>query len=271
MTQRKRQQKKWDTKYELIADLTITHDNRVLHRIRALRSFGSVHKGDLGGWIEHKRNLSHRGLCWVSGEAKVLGAGRVRGDAVLYGSVIVRDHGEVGGSAEILNDAEISENARIDGEAWVGGKAQIGGYARVRDHAAVYDEAAIYDNAVIDDDAQVHGTAEVGGKTHVGKGENLSSGRHLGKEAAPEPTKSTKKGAEPEQPTPLAPRRQGPSLVAEKPPNAPTHIAVAPVPAAAAQPPTGSSDDPLVSLRKQNEELKNLLQQVGTLIAAHHW
>ena len=39
----------------------------VLRRIKALRSFGDVKEGDLGGWIEKESNLSHEGNCWVYG------------------------------------------------------------------------------------------------------------------------------------------------------------------------------------------------------------
>ena len=36
-----------------------------LTQIRALRDFGAVKAGDLGGWIESEKNLSQGGDCWV--------------------------------------------------------------------------------------------------------------------------------------------------------------------------------------------------------------
>ena len=36
-------------------------DGHILHRIQALKNFGDVKKGDLGGWIEKEGNLSHNG------------------------------------------------------------------------------------------------------------------------------------------------------------------------------------------------------------------
>ena len=30
-----------------------------LHQIRAVRDFGAVHAGEIGGWIESEKNLSH--------------------------------------------------------------------------------------------------------------------------------------------------------------------------------------------------------------------
>ena len=34
---------------------------KILHRIQAVRDFGNVKTGDLGGWIEKEENLSHGG------------------------------------------------------------------------------------------------------------------------------------------------------------------------------------------------------------------
>ena len=39
-------------------------------RIRTLRLFGNIKAGDLGGFIENERNLSHTGSAWVRGEAQ---------------------------------------------------------------------------------------------------------------------------------------------------------------------------------------------------------
>ena len=67
-------------KYEL-TDETITHCGHTLHRIRALRDFGTIKKGDLGGFVESEGNLSHEGDCWVGGDAQVGGNAEVSGNA----------------------------------------------------------------------------------------------------------------------------------------------------------------------------------------------
>ncbi|GAA5111987.1 hypothetical protein [Bartonella jaculi] len=59
-------------KYEL-TDETIEIRGKTLHRIRALRDFSDVEKGDLGGYIEREGNLSHEDSCWVYYNAKVYG------------------------------------------------------------------------------------------------------------------------------------------------------------------------------------------------------
>ena len=56
----------------------------ILHRIQAVRDFGGVQKGDLGGWVESEENLSHDGDCWISSNGEVFGDGWVSGDGEVY-------------------------------------------------------------------------------------------------------------------------------------------------------------------------------------------
>ena len=67
-----------ERKYELTGE-TKKSCTKTLHRIRALRDFGSVRAGDLGGWVESEENLSHEGDCWVYGHAQVHGDAQVSG------------------------------------------------------------------------------------------------------------------------------------------------------------------------------------------------
>ena len=58
-------------KYILLKDDTITHNDRTLYRIQAIRDFSNVKTGDLGGYIEKEENLSHDGNSWVFDSALV--------------------------------------------------------------------------------------------------------------------------------------------------------------------------------------------------------
>lgn len=49
----------------------------ILHKIQAVRDFGDVQKGDLGGWVESEENLSHDGDCWISGNGRVSSNARI--------------------------------------------------------------------------------------------------------------------------------------------------------------------------------------------------
>jgi len=81
-------------KYEFTGETKI-HNGVTLQRIRAVRSFGDVEKGQKGGWIEREENLSVYvdasvyGNAWVSGDACVSGNARVTGveDYVLDGEL----------------------------------------------------------------------------------------------------------------------------------------------------------------------------------------
>lgn len=57
-------------KYELTSDTKVNR-GVVLHRIKALNSFGNIKKGELGGWIEGEKNLSQDGDAWVCDNAMV--------------------------------------------------------------------------------------------------------------------------------------------------------------------------------------------------------
>ena len=57
-------------KYELTEETKVI-DGKTLFRIRALRSFGDIKAGDLGGFIENERNLSHEGNAWVNGDGLI--------------------------------------------------------------------------------------------------------------------------------------------------------------------------------------------------------
>ena len=56
----------------------------ILHRIQAMRDFGGVQKGDLGGWVESEENLSHDGDCWIFDNGRVSGNGKVSDDGWVY-------------------------------------------------------------------------------------------------------------------------------------------------------------------------------------------
>ena len=89
-------------KYEILMDKknTIEYKGRALHRIKALRDFRDVKKGDIGGYIEGETNLSHEGNCWIFDNAKVYDNADVYGDAQVY------DNAEVCGSANIKNSSD---------------------------------------------------------------------------------------------------------------------------------------------------------------------
>lgn len=65
-----------EKKYELTEE-SIQVFGKTLYRIRALRDFGDVKAGNIGGYIEKEDNLSQLGNAWVYGNARVYGDARV--------------------------------------------------------------------------------------------------------------------------------------------------------------------------------------------------
>jgi len=92
-------------KYELLQNDTKTVLGITLFRIKAKISFGSVVKGDLGGYIEKENCLDISGDAWVYGNAWVFGDARVYGDAQVFGNAQVYGNAQVSGNARVFGDA----------------------------------------------------------------------------------------------------------------------------------------------------------------------
>ena len=141
-------------KYELTEETKIIGD-KMLFRIRALRSFGDIKAGDLGGFIENERNLSHEDNAWVSGNAKVIDNARVSDNALVSGETWVGGNARVDGNARVSGNARVIDNARVSGYAKVGGKAIVGGEALVSGYAKVGGKAIVGGEAWVSGEAQV--------------------------------------------------------------------------------------------------------------------
>lgn len=167
-----------------------------LFRIRALRNFADVKKGDLGGLVENERNLSQFGDCWVydggtvQGDAKVYGNAKIK-EAIVCGTALVDDCAVVESGALVCDDALVTQSACVCHEAIVRGRARISGRAVVTDASLIYDrahvsgnariynssvcgealitdKAAIYDSSVVSGNAEIYGNARVTGSNVYG-------------------------------------------------------------------------------------------------------
>ena len=151
-------------KFEM-TDGFIEYGARKLHRIKALKDFGYVKAGDIGGYIEKESNLSHDGNAWVCGNAKVYGDARICGDARINDNAEICGNARVYGDARICGNAEICGNARVYGDAWIYGNAKVSGDAKVY-NADVSGDARVYSNAEICN-ADVGGDARVSGDAEI--------------------------------------------------------------------------------------------------------
>ena len=141
-------------KYELTTNTKMCF-GRKLYQIKALKDFGDVKAGDLGGYIEKEENLSHDGDAWVYDNACVLCNAYVFDNARVYDNALIYDNAWISGDARASDDALVSGNARISSNACV------------YDNALIYDNAWISGNAWVSDDALVSGNARISGNAWV--------------------------------------------------------------------------------------------------------
>lgn len=158
-------------KFELDKSSKISVDGITLYRIRALKDFGVVKKGDLGGYVEQEANLSQKGNSWIFDNAKAMDDAIVKDNATLHHNATICDDAIISGSASIndnvtiYDQATVSDNAILYGNVILIGNAKIYGKARLYDYVLVSGNAQVYDNArcygfaKIEDDTQVFNDA----------------------------------------------------------------------------------------------------------------
>lgn len=129
--------KKMNQKY-ILTDDTRYIDDHMLHRIQAIKDFGDVKAGDLGGWIGSYRNLSQTGDCWVYDDSCVYEKAIVLGDAV------IRNNSFIFGNADVNKGAVIVHGS-------------IYGYTCITDFARV--ESVTCHRAVVRGNAKLYSTA----------------------------------------------------------------------------------------------------------------
>lgn len=151
-----------EKKYELIPS-----DKEGLYRIKALKDFYDVKKGDIGGYIQSENNLSQLGDCWIYDNAKVYDNAFVMGKAIVCDNARVHNNAQVCDNAIVRDNVQVWDNARVCDNAKVFVNAQVYDNAIVRDDARVFVNAQIYDNAVVVGNAKVCDNAEIGGKARI--------------------------------------------------------------------------------------------------------
>ena len=80
----------------------VSFDGSKLKRIVALKEFGDVSIGTIGGWIENETNLSQTGDCWVYQ------------DACVYQNAMLIENSKVLKNSEIKGNVIVGENSIVD-------------------------------------------------------------------------------------------------------------------------------------------------------------
>ena len=115
----------------VLTDETVKVKGKTLYRIKALKAFGKVKIGQLGGYIESEENLSQDGNAWIMDRARVYDKAEVSGDALVLSNVEVFGNAKVYGKAQVFGDTKVYDNAEIYGNARVSGKTIVSGSEKI--------------------------------------------------------------------------------------------------------------------------------------------
>ena len=96
-----------------LTSMIVEYKGKTLYRIQALHDFSDVKKGELGGFVEHEKNLSHEGDCWIYEDSVVMGLSKIEGRSVVSGRSIV-DNSIISGSSVITDNSFLSRSTVDD-------------------------------------------------------------------------------------------------------------------------------------------------------------
>lgn len=125
---------------ETIMDTTLIIESpksrRKITRIMAIKSFGNVPAGTIGGFVEFETNLSQKGNCWVDytsmllddsivmNDAQILNESVIKGTASIYDDAVI-DHSSVAGKCIISDNASIKNESEVTGNVHIGSNVLI--------------------------------------------------------------------------------------------------------------------------------------------------
>lgn len=178
-----------------LTNVTKEYRGKTLHRIEALRDFGNIHAGHMGGWLEKESNLMHAGTCWVYDEAIVMDDACVRDDAQIRDEAVVMDSADIGKRARVLDQAFVCDDSLVTDQAMLRDHAVVcenssvmghssilhNGFVRnavVDDHVCIQDNAVVIDatltaHAYLCDEAVVDSDVHIGGYSRLDKRSKL--------------------------------------------------------------------------------------------------
>jgi NDP-sugar pyrophosphorylase family protein len=90
-----------------------------MYQVQALRDFGDVVAGDIGGFVSGEHNLSHYDTCWIYDEAEVMDDARVVDSAKVMGKSNIKGNSIVGGYSVVTGTSTIKDHSHICGYSYV--------------------------------------------------------------------------------------------------------------------------------------------------------
>ena len=102
-----------NNKYE-ITDIVGYRFKKKVYRIRALKDFSDVKKGDLGGFVSSYENLSQYGDCWIYDNAAIIDNALLENDSTVHNMTIVYDNSIIRGESKVYNSTRICGSSYIN-------------------------------------------------------------------------------------------------------------------------------------------------------------
>lgn len=160
-------------------DDKIEIDGEICHRIIALKDIVDkkgeilVRKGQKGGYVVDRSNLSEDGTCWVYDDAVARQNSRVIQDAKLrdlaeaYGSSTIGGNSQAYERAKVHGNVTMGGNSRAYGKSELHGNLSLGGNSQILDKADVHGNVSIGGTVVVMGNAEVHGNVSLGGDVMI--------------------------------------------------------------------------------------------------------
>lgn len=148
-------------KYKILKNEKIDICDKTLYRIKALKDFTlidgkEIKAGDLGGYIQSKKNLSQRGNCWIYEHGMVFDNARVYDNAMVFDWACVYDNARVHGNSKVFGKVFVNDNANVDGNAKVFDNAYVFDIKNPTVFSKAIDYNHNYSRLTIGGDAYVH-------------------------------------------------------------------------------------------------------------------
>ena len=170
--------KKDKKKYKILKDnykkICIDNIDIIVYRIKALKDFGDVKKGDIGGYVQSKENLSQLGNCWIYNDAIVSENAKIEDNAKIYDNALISDNATIHNNSIIRNYAIVMGSAQIHDFAIIENNAKVAGKSIIFDNALICENSLISGNYIIRDNCTIFRNAvirdsHIFGKASIGE------------------------------------------------------------------------------------------------------
>lgn len=138
-----------EDEYKYLEDGTKVY--RIMARSQINGPAGIVYPGQVGGFVEHEKNLDNFTQSWIYDDSVVCGNAYVRGRSAVMWNSVVRDNALVTNNV-LIKKSHICDNAVICGyarvsDSLVGNDAVIGNLTRLT-KSAVWDKSSIFERDI---------------------------------------------------------------------------------------------------------------------------